>query len=256
MWNLAATLSYLLWVDMDGYSTVRSRAYTTAHLNIIVTSVWSLWWGGVHIRQSARGSAWPRSNAFLKSQTLVVSLAALSLLGAADLRLFFDPWNHSELADSFGGIIGLLAVTLSMLAYARIREARLENLRTGQFGVGLLAIGSLMVCVVSRVFTDEWRAYHAMMAMVSLSAMLMLAIRWRALGATLEPRAGASTASSGMASRLRASVAHIGDQRSLERWVAALACAHIVMLLRGGGRPGSPGGPSGLGFRFACCLPA
>lgn len=210
--NLSVTLGYLLAISLTGFEIGRDEIYRVAQLNIIATAICSLVWIASHRRW-----AWPRSESFIKSQTGAALFSAFSLLAIAAVRLFSDPWTKSALADSFGGVAGLLAVILPMLAYARIRGIKLDGLRAEQFGAGLLALGLLLVCVVSRFTAGGWIAYHALMMMLNATAWLMLATR-----------------------------------RSMENWIAALACAITAMILRGASSPGEPWWT--VGFSLSICL--
>jgi hypothetical protein len=206
--NLSVTLGYLIAVNPAESGIDRTDLYTIAQLNIITTSLCSLVWMVFHRRQSALGSAWLRSEPFLKTQTGLALFSALALLALADVRLFVDPWTNSALAQSFGGPFGVLAVSLSALGYAWVRGIGLRGLRADQFGAGLLIVGSLLVCVVSRFATDGWVAYWALMLTLNAAAWLMLAIR--------------------------------RDKSSTETWTATLAAVTGMMILQGVSSPGEP----------------
>jgi hypothetical protein len=232
MVNLSVTFGYLLWASARVWGIERADAYTVAQLNIIATSICSLVWVGFHRRQTALGSTWPRSEPFLKTQTALALLLSLSLLAVADARLFIDPQISSALANSFGGVTGLLAVALPMLAYAWLREIKPDRLRTERLGVGLIAIGSLLSCLMSRLGAGGWTAFHTLGVALSASAWLMLALRRPV--------------------RLLAPVARIFDQRSLEKWVTALALAIVAMILQGVSSSGEPWWT--VGFSISTCL--
>jgi hypothetical protein len=232
MVNLSVTFGYLLWASARVWEIERADAYTVAQLNIIATSICSLAWIGFHRRQTALGSTWPRSESFLKTQTALALFLSLSLLAVADARLFIDPKISSALANSFGGLTGLLAVALPMLAYAWLHEIKPDHLRTERLGVGLIAIGSLLSCLMSRLGAGGWTAFHTLGLALSASAWLMLALRRPV--------------------RLLAPVAQIFDQRSLEKWITALALAIVAMILRGVFSSGEPWWT--VGFSISTCL--
>jgi len=250
--NLAVTLGYLLALSLTKEWVERAHIYTIAQLNIIATSVCSLVWIGFHRRQAALGSVWSRSESFLKTQSGLMLFSALSLLAVADARLFSDPWTGSALADSFGGVTGILAVALPMLAYARIREINPDRLRVEHLGAGLLAIGSLLVCVVSRGAGGDWIAYRALMSLLNAAAWLMLVLRWLAMNAAREEQSQSGVEARGLRSRLAVAVTRAGEQRSTENWIAALACVTIAMILRSGSSPGEPWWTTG--FSISICL--
>src|SRR5262249_19121289 len=201
MVNLSVTFGYLLWASTRVLGIESADDYTVAQLNIIVTSICSLVWIGFHRRQTALGSAWPRSEAFLKTQTGLALFLSLSALAVADARLFIDPWTNSALAYSFGGVTGILAVAAPMLAYAWLNEIKPGRLRAEHMGVGLTVIGSLLSCLLSRFGADGWRPFHTLALALNASAWLMLAFRRRA--------------------GLLAKVAQVADQRVLEHWITA-----------------------------------
>src|SRR5215813_3754097 len=232
MVNLSVTFGYLLWASARVWGIERADVYTVAQLNIIATSICSLVWIWFHRRQTASGSEWRRSVAFLKTQTGLALFLSLSLLAVADARLFIDPLIKSALANSFGGLTGLLAVALPMLAYAWLHEIKPDHLRTERLGVGLIAIGSLLSCLMSRLGADGWTAFHTLGLALSASAWLMLALRRPV--------------------RLLAPVAQIFDQRSLEKWVTALALAIVAIILRGVSPSGEPWWT--VGFSISTCL--
>lgn len=242
--NLSVTLGFLLAVALSGVGIGRDELYRVAQLNIIATAICSLVWSAFHRRQ-----AWPRSESFLKNQTGAALFSAFALLAIAAVRVFSDPWTKSALADSFGGVAGLLAVTLPMLAYAQVRGIRLDGLRAEQFGAGLLAVGLLLVCVVSRFTAGGWIAYHALMMTLNAAAWLMLAMRWRALNIAREQQGEELR---DRASRLGGLALRVGNQRSLENWIAALAWATVAMILRGASSPGEPWWA--VGFSLSICL--
>jgi hypothetical protein len=232
MVNLSVTFGYLLWASARGLGVERAEAYTVAQLNIIATSICSLVWIRFHRRQTALDTAWPRSNAFLNFQTGLSLFLSLSALAVADARLFIDPATRSALADSFGGVTGVLTLALPMLAYARFNDIKLGRLRAEHLGVGLIAIGSLFSCFVIHLGAGGWGAFHALAVAVNATAWLMLALRRPV--------------------RLLAPVARAADQRSLESWVTALSLATIVMTLRGVYAPGEPWWTAG--FSISTCL--
>ncbi|MGE0129853.1 MAG: hypothetical protein AB7U82_17365 [Blastocatellales bacterium] len=242
--NLSVTLGYLLAVFLAKSGPDRTDIYTVAQLNIITTSICSLVWIA-----SNRHWAWPRSESFLKTQTGAALVLTLYLLAIAASGLFSDPWTNNALANAFGGVMGWLAVLPPMLAFAQIRGIRPDRLRVEQFAVCLLAFGSLLVCVVSRLADDYWITYHALMMMLNAAAWLMLAIRWFALNTAGK---GQSEESRDPVSRLAEAVLRIGDQRPLEKWIAALACATVAMILRGAASPGEPWWA--IGFSISVCL--
>jgi hypothetical protein len=218
--NLSVTFGYLLWASARVWGIERVDAYTVAQLNVIATSICSLVWIGFHHRQTALGLAWPRSDEFLKTQIGLALFLSLSMLAVADARLFIDPLINSALANSFGGVTGLLAVALPMLAYAWLHEIKPNRLRAGQFGIGMLAIGSLLSCLVSRLGAGGWGAFHTLALTMNVAAWLMLALR--------------------RSTRLEEPGARVGDQRALEKWVTALALTIVAMILRGVSSPGEP----------------
>jgi hypothetical protein len=230
--NLSVTFGYLLWASARVWGIERVDAYTVAQLNVIATSICSLVWIGFHHRQTALGSAWPRSDEFLKTQTSLALFLSLSLLAVADARLFIDPLLNSALANSLGGVTGLLAVALPMLAYAWLHEIKPDRLRPEHLGAGLLAIGSLLSCLVSRLGAGGWGAFHTLALATNVAAWLMLALRRFA--------------------RLEEPVARVGDQRALEKWVTALALTIVAMILRGVSSPGEPWWT--VGFSISACL--
>src|SRR5262245_23477232 len=232
MVNLSVTFGYLLWASGRIFGVESADAYTVAQLNVIATSICSLVWAGFHRRQTALGSAWPRSVAFLKTQIGLALFLSLSLLALADARLFLEPLMSTLLISSLGGVTGLLAVTLPMLAYAWFHEIKLDRLRAEHLGVGLIAIGSLLSCFVSGRWVDVWNAFHTLGLALNASAWLMLALR--------------------RPPRLLAPVAQIVDQSSLEKWVTALACAIVAMTLRGVFSTGEPWWT--VGFSISTCL--
>ncbi len=238
MVNLAVTLGYLLAQTLAGVSWEFVTAYSVAQLNIVATSVCSLVWIAAHRRW-----AWPRSEGYLKTQIGVAMVSALSLLALADARLFFDPWISSAFASSFGGGLGWMAVLLPMIAYAQIHEIKFDRLRVEQFGVGLLAAGSLAVCSLSRLGDDGWIAYRALMLVVNAAAWLMLTLRYCGTRCHLVPQ---------LSARLTAAVAHLGNQRSIENWVAVSSLAIIAMILRGVKAPGEPWWT--VAFSISICL--
>src|SRR5262249_37219576 len=77
-----------------------------------------------------------------------------------------------------------------------------------------------------------WTAFHTLELALSASAWLMLALRRPV--------------------RLLAPVAQIFDQRSLEKWVTALALAIVAMILRGVSSYGEPWWT--VGFSISTCL--
>jgi hypothetical protein len=232
MVNLSVTFGYLLWASARALGIERADAYTVAQLNIIATSICSLVWSGFHRRKTAPGSAWPRSEAFLKTQTGLALFLSLSLLAVADARLFIDPLISSALANSFGGVTGLLAVALPMVAYALVHEIKPDCLRAEHLGVVLIAVGSLLSCLMSRLGADGWTAFHTLALALNAAAWLMLALRRPV--------------------RLLAPVAKVGDQPALEKWITALAWAIVAVILRGVSSPGEPWWT--VGFSISTCL--
>ncbi len=246
MLNLTVTLGYLLAKVISGAPLETAGVFTLAQLNIIATSVFSLVWIAAH-----RQRPWPRSEGFLKTQINVALISALLLLALADACLFLAPLSSNTLANSFGGVLGWLAVLLPMLAFAQFYRLKPDRLRVEQFGIGLLAIGSLVVCALSRL-DDGWIAYRALMLTVNAAAWLMLAMRWFAINAA-QNRTNESLVESGdLSTRLKAAFVQIGNQRPIEVWIAALACAIFPMILRGVSSPGEPWWT--LSFSISVCL--
>ncbi|HEY6400265.1 MAG TPA: hypothetical protein VI479_02570, partial [Blastocatellia bacterium] len=232
MVNLSVTFGYLLWASAQVLGIERADAYTVAHLNVITTSICSLIWIGFHRRPSALDTAGLQSNPFLNAQTGLALFLSLSAVAVADARLFIDPWTRSALADSLGGVTGILAVALPALAYARFHDVKLSRLRADHLGVGLIIIGSLSSFLAGRLGAGGWSGFHALAVALNAAAWLMLALRRPV--------------------RLLAPVAQIVDQRSLEYWITALAWAIIAMILRGVSSPGEPWWTAG--FSVSTCL--
>jgi hypothetical protein len=232
MVNLSVTFGYLLWASTQVLGIERADAYTVAQLNIITTSICSLVWIWFHRRPSALDTAGAGSNAFLNAQTGLALFLSLSALAVADARIFLDPWTSGALADSFGGVTGVLAVALPALAYARLHDVKLGSLRAEHLGVGLIVVGSLLGCLAGRLGTDGWSAFHALALALNAAAWLMLALRGPV--------------------RLLAPVAQAVDRRSLENWITALTLVTIAMILRGVSSPGEPWWTAG--FSISTCL--
>src|SRR5262249_46611982 len=135
-------------------------------------------------------------------------------------------------AHSFGGVTGLLAVALPMLAYAWLHEIKPDRLRAEHLGVGLIAVGSLLSCLMGRLGAGGWTTFHALALALNAAAWLVLALR---------PPV-----------RLLAPVAKVGDQPALENWITALSLAIVAMILRGVSSPGEPWWT--VGFSISTCL--
>ncbi|MBO0861039.1 MAG: hypothetical protein J2P21_21655 [Chloracidobacterium sp.] len=232
MVNLSVTVGYLLLAAAHSPGIGLADVYTVAQLNIIATSICSLVWIGFHRRQTATDTAWPRSNEFLNAQTGLALFLSLSGLTVADARLFIDPWINSALAYSFGGFTGILAVAAPMLAYAWLNEIKPSRLRAEQLVAGLVAVGSLLSCMMSKFVADGWVAYHALGLAFNAAALLTLAFRRRA--------------------GLSVKFAQVADQRAQEIWIATLAWAIVAMTLRGVSSPGEPWWT--VGFSISICL--
>ena len=156
------------------------------------------------------------------------------MLAVADARLFIDPLISSALANSFGGVTGLLAVALPMLAYAWLHEIKPDRLRAGHFGIGMLAIGSLLSCLGKPARSRRLGRVSYAGVGDERGAWLMFALRRFA--------------------RLEEPVAQVGDQRALEKWVTGLALTIVAMILRGLSH-GEPWWTVGFRFRPASCSP-
>jgi hypothetical protein len=228
MGNLAVTMAYLLATHLSAAAIGRAEIYRVAQLNIIATSLFSLVWIAC-----CRRWAWNQSAGFLKTQIGMALYSMLSLLAVADVRLFFEPAVNSVLANSFGGGIGLLTAALPIIAFAQFRELKLDRLRAGHLGIGLLVAASLVACFFSRLEGNDWIAYRSLMLAFNAAAWLMLALRWIAARAAQgEPRDSLAHSTT--------AIVHLGAQSSIEKWIAALACAIALMVLRGMSSPGEP----------------
>ncbi|HEY8461923.1 MAG TPA: hypothetical protein VIM99_16150, partial [Blastocatellia bacterium] len=232
MVNLSVTIGSLLLASARVPGVELAEAYEAAQLNVIATSICSLAWIWFHRRQSALGAAWPRSDAFLKTQTGLALFLSVFAVALADARLFIDPETRSALADSLGGVTGILAVALPALAYARFHDVKLDRLGANHLGVGLIVVGSLSSCLAGRLAGGGWVAFHALALALNAAAWLMLALRRPV--------------------RLLAPIARSADRRFLEHWITALALAIIAMTLRGVSSPGEPWWTTG--FSVSICL--
>jgi hypothetical protein len=232
MVNLSVTYGCLLWVSARGQGIARADAYTVAQLNIIATSLCSIIWNEFHRRQTALDAGWPGSNTFLNSQIGLAVFFSLSALAVTDARIFIDPRISSALADSFGGLTGVLAVALPMLAYARFHDIKLHRLGAAHLGVGLIALGSVLSCLAGRLGTGDWSAFHTLAISLSAAAWLMLALRRPV--------------------RLLASIAQVADKRAVEYWISVLSLAVVAMILRGAYSTGQPWWTTGLSI--STCL--
>jgi hypothetical protein len=232
--NLSLTIGLLLAASSSGGLRAGGRIYDIVLINVIATAVFSLIW--IAMRQRWVSSQSGGSDSLLKLQTGAALFFSLVLLALADLLLFLDPAMNNDLADNLGGILGLLAVTLSMIAFAQLREVKIDRIHPHQFVAGLLIVISLAACAITR-FGDGWIAYRSLMFGANSAAWLLLAIRWQRLKHTAGESSAGSVAD-GETAGLEGLIERLGNQRSIENWIAGLALATIVMILRGIYSPG------------------
>lgn len=170
MLNLAATLGYLFETDVKLVMAIQA--------NLIVSAAFSMVWFGVWKRLAKRAPETSQTpSAILRTQIMFTLCASLALLAFAPLRLLVAPEVQSATVALLGNGWSWLAVSLPAIAWASLRDWRVEKLQVNQFGLAALSVVTLVVCSLSRL-TDGWTAYHYLMIGAAILSWLMLVLRW------------------------------------------------------------------------------
>ncbi len=169
--NLSATIGCVL-ADVGLITALQVNVLTSAAVSVC----WL--WGREWLAKSDEVK--PPVSQMLKSQIIVTLFANLVMLGFADARIVLQPFISSQTVSAVGSGWGWAAMLLSAFAWLSLRKAQSDrwfaNLNVTDFGLGLLAISSLIVCSLNRA-VDGWASYHGLMIGISLVAWLILAAR-------------------------------------------------------------------------------
>src|SRR5262249_36554045 len=213
--NFAVTLGSLLVAAVQGEEFTLAVAIRTIHLNLILTSLFSIVWLSIVNRWS-----WDGPKPVLSTQLVVVLGIMFALFGFADFRLFIEPDRNSLFVNAMGGVWASVAVAVTGVAYTRYRQWRREKLALVDLGGIAVVFGSLLASTLSRL-DDDWIAFRALMIVLTATAFLMIALRW--------------IEKSGFKDRFPGWMVRIDLIPEFEIWELFLGIAAILMTLRGFG---------------------
>jgi len=180
--NIAVTLAHILSVAIEGGSMNRVVLAQVAQLNAIVTACYTLLWLSWRVRwreHLTEVKAKAAAELLLKIQlSICVAINAL-LIAPPLIKLFTRPTWTSIGTFETGSWRGWLALGLTCLAAAWFGRAYGKRLQAGHVFASALATGALISFDLSRLdMGQHWRGFHAFIIASTLTAWLMLLLRW------------------------------------------------------------------------------
>src|SRR5262249_24998348 len=144
--NLAVTLGSLSLAALAEEEITLGVVIRVVHLNLIVTSLFSIAWMIIANRWS-----WKGSQEIISTQLLIVTGLLLALLGLADLGVLIERDFNSMFANAMGSMWAWGAAAVTGAAYARYHGRKSERLTLNDFGTAAVVFGSLLACSLSRL---------------------------------------------------------------------------------------------------------
>ncbi len=166
--NFAATLAYL-----NGLSAMTETTWVRlVQVNAITSAVFALLWLGW--QQTKRADEAP--DWLLKLQVIIGVALSLLLIAIAGAAMFMQPDAVGAGRIAVGSGWGWLALALSACGIAWLKRLQNVPMSLPNAGLGLLAVGVLLACTVSRWDTGNWLGYHTMLvAGLVVTALMLLA---------------------------------------------------------------------------------
>ena len=199
--NLTTTLGYGLAVATSGDRFDAIHLIRLVQLNTITLAAFALAWQLVRSLRE-RELAATQTPGLLSAQLMAALGGNVLLLAPAAVSLFvFPQWGAAELAV-VGDPLGWVGLVMTIAAAYSIRGGRIDRLPLGATASGLAALSLMVAFAATRVDTGDWRAYHVLMAGLSVSASAMLALAFvmtRRRAGWAEPTGGIVTPVSGTA---------------------------------------------------------
>ncbi len=153
---------------------------TALQVNVLTSAAVSVCWLWGREWLAKRDEVKRPVSQMLQTQIIVTLLASLLMLAFAATRIVVQPFVSSQTVSAIGSEWGWAAMLLSAFAWLNLRKVQsggwFVKLNVTHFGLGLLAISSLIVCSLNRAI-DGWASYHGLMIGISLGAWLILAAR-------------------------------------------------------------------------------
>jgi len=164
--NFATTLAYL-----NGLSAMSAATWVRlVQVNAITSAVFALLWLGW--QQTKRADAAP--DWLLKLQVLIGATLNLIVIAIAGAELFVQPDFVSAGRLAVGSAWGWLALALAACGVAWLKRLQRLPLSLPNTGLGLLAVGVLVSCTLSRWDTGNWLGYHTMLVAGLIVTVVML----------------------------------------------------------------------------------
>ena len=169
--NFAASLAFL-----NTLSAMTEVAWVRlVQVNAITSAAFALCWLGIIARQRTRTEE-PALSRLLKVQVMLGAQLSLLVLGLAGIAIFINPTFPGAGRIAVGSVWGWLALILSGASLAGLKRLQRAPLSLANSSLGLLAVGVLLACTLSRWDLGNWLGYHTLlMAALAITALLLFA---------------------------------------------------------------------------------
>lgn len=171
--NVATSLTFL-----NTLSAMTESAWVQlACINASTSAVFALGWlGAIAVRRAQAGTHTAEVSDALKLQVWLGAALIGLVIGVAGAAMVVSPTLPGAGRSAVGSVWGWLALGLSGAALAWGARLQRAPLGLAQSSAGLLAVGVLLACTVSRWDSGEWLGYHTLLvAAVTILALLLLA---------------------------------------------------------------------------------
>ncbi|MFN7929106.1 MAG: hypothetical protein U0Y68_14405 [Blastocatellia bacterium] len=174
--NLAASLAFL-----NTLSAMTEAAWVRlAQINSITSAVFTLGWLGAlawqqrRVAEDSTAADW-----VLKIQVKIGAALIVLVLGIAGIATFLNPAFPGTGRIAAGSVWGWLALLLSGASIAGFKRLHRLPVKLTNTSAGLLAVGVLLACTVSRWDLGDWLGYHTLLVAVLVIGVLLLVAGFR-----------------------------------------------------------------------------
>ncbi|MBS1812359.1 MAG: hypothetical protein JST84_29610 [Acidobacteria bacterium] len=171
--NFSASLAFL-----NTLSAMNEAAWVRlAQINAITSAVFALCWLGAIVWHRKHASAYnSAADWVLRFQVMIGAALSFLMIGIAGAVIFMNPAFPGAGRIAVGSGWGWLALILPGACVAAFKRLQNVKLSLANAAIGLLAVGVMLACTLSRWDLGTWLGYHTMLvAALTITALLLLA---------------------------------------------------------------------------------
>lgn len=230
LFNAAATVSYVIFVERQGGWFGSHELARLAQLNLLTGATYVLSWLYGLRRAENRRPRW------LRFEVHALTGVGLVFLLAAALRLSLAPMWASAAVQTLGDWLGWVVFAGVAACLFAARQGASAELRVHKLALALLSFGTLLACTLHRFEQANWLGFHALLAaFVATAWVLLWLVLLAARGIVFETR---NPVSRWLNNLFDAGATQVADAAT--RWANGLSVVVVLLSLRGFDAPGGP----------------